>query len=59
MGNLRLYLRKTRGEGGSGDVSPKGKRKELEVFTHGPLVESSSTSNGLLSFCYSSYVRMA
>ena len=38
MGNLRLYLRKTRGGGGgSRDVSPKGKRKELEVFTHGPL----------------------
>ena len=38
MGNLRLYLRKTRGGGrGSGEVSPKGKRKELEVFTHGLL----------------------
>ena len=41
MGNLRLYLRKTRGgRGGSGDVSPKGKRKELEVFTHGPLLQT-------------------
>ena len=38
MGNLRLYLRKTRGgRGGSGDVSPKGKRKELEVKTDGLL----------------------
>ena len=37
IGNLRFYLTKTKGGGrGSGDVSPKGKRKELEVFTHGP-----------------------
>ena len=45
-GNLRLYLRKTRGgRGGSRDVSPKGKRKELEVFIHGPLrISRSSTT---------------
>ena len=31
-------LKKTKGGGrGSGDVSPKGKRKELEVFPDGPL----------------------
>ena len=31
-------MRKTKGGGrGSGDVSPKGKQKELEVFPDGPL----------------------
>ena len=38
IGNLRLYLRKTRRGGrGSGDVSPMGKQKEVEVFPDGPL----------------------
>ena len=38
FGNLRFYLRKTKGGGReSGDVSPKGKQKELEVFPYGPL----------------------
>ena len=37
IGNLRFYLRKTRGEGGgSGAVFSKRKRKELEVFPDGP-----------------------
>ena len=39
FGNLRFYLRKTKGGGrGSGAVSPKGKQKELEVFPYGPLI---------------------
>ena len=33
FGNLRIYLRKTKR---SGDVSPKVKQKELEVFSYGP-----------------------
>ena len=35
LGNLRFYLRKTkRGREGFGDVSPKVKQKELEVFPY-------------------------
>ena len=42
IGNLRFYLRKTKGGGrGSGDVFLKRKQKELEVFPDGPLKDIS------------------
>ena len=41
FGNLRFYLRKIKGGGRrSGDVSPKGKQKELDIFPYGPLARS-------------------